>query len=127
MKIINFPRALLFFVQLFQEAKENKQFHKSITRQKEKRNVSINASRFRIRLMGIIEFYFYCIMILILSCDIISKNKLKDKKMQCFINKWAIFSVCYPHSYDNSIRKKKVPCASRMINREEKGSNSTRK
>ena len=45
MKIINFPRALLFFVQLFQEAEEKQTT--SVVKEKERdKNVSINVLAF---------------------------------------------------------------------------------
>lgn len=130
MKIINFPRALLFFEQLFQEVEEKQttSLHEKKKRPK-KRNVSINASSFWHSPHGYhwILFLLYNDSHLILRYYI--KGKLEDKKMQCFINKWPFFSVCFQHLYDNSMRTRRASCVSRMINRWRDGneSNSTRK
>lgn len=61
--------------------------------------------------MGIVEFYFYCLMIfLLMYCDIISKEKRRldeEVEMHCFINKWPFSALklplCCSHLYDNSI------------------------
>lgn len=68
MKIINFPKALLFrFTNCFRQTPPTPKKNNFPARDG---NASINACPatwllFGIRLMGTIEFYFYCIMILL--------------------------------------------------------------
>lgn len=71
-KIINRPQALLFFCAIVFSMAGARGKIKAIFLMK----MIIQPIRFLFaRLSGIVEFYFYCIMILLLSCDIISKAK----------------------------------------------------
>lgn len=71
-KIINRPLALLFFCAIVLSMAGARGKIKAIFFMK----MFLQPTGFFLaRLSGIVEFYFYCIMILLLSCDIISKAK----------------------------------------------------